>query len=409
VADIEASADDRASRGVAPYYVIALLMAAPAILIGYQLPSWIVFVPSPVIERQADFRPFYAAGYALRTGRASELYSFAAMREIQDRTVAADRGARPFIHPSYEALIFVPLARFSYHVAYLLWVGVNVALLFGIYRLLRPRLMRLCRMDVAWLPWALLPAFFPIPYAVMQGQDSLLLLLILLISMKRMEDGAQVQAGLLLGLGSFRFQLLIPVVLLFLLWRAWRFVAGFLLAGSAMFALSILVSGWRSQLAYLDLLKLLASRPYLQPIGHMVNLRSLVAHFGGGPNIVIPLSLVILAVALSAGLKCGWQERWMLSLSATALITYHFILHDLSILAVPLLVSIERTIERENWPRLGFLGVIFTLPIIMLVDQDAGYLPAVGSLCFFLVLAFTSGPFGFLGPKAARMVSAQSR
>src|SRR5207247_3125358 len=50
-------------------------------------------------------------------------------------------------------------------------------------------------------------------------------------------------AGGLLALGLFRFQIVLPVAGLMLLWKRWRFVSGFAAASIPVLALSTLVAG----------------------------------------------------------------------------------------------------------------------------------------------------------------------
>src|ERR1700687_1613505 len=83
-----------------PYYVLALAMAIPAVLVGVEIPSWLS-VRSSTLVLQSDLRVLYTPGYMLRTGQRREIYNFAAIQRNQDERVAADNGAVPFLHPAY--------------------------------------------------------------------------------------------------------------------------------------------------------------------------------------------------------------------------------------------------------------------------------------------------------------------
>src|SRR5229473_4672051 len=95
------------SMKTVPHYVLALAMALPAILVGVEIPSWLS-LRSQKIALQSDLRVFYTPGYMLRTGQRRDLYSFLAVRRNQDARVAADNAAVPFLHPAFEAVVFVP-------------------------------------------------------------------------------------------------------------------------------------------------------------------------------------------------------------------------------------------------------------------------------------------------------------
>jgi len=59
------------------------------------------------------------------------------------------------------------------------------------------------------------------------GQDSILLLALLAAAFACLNRRRDLGAGLLTGLGLFKFQIIIPMALLFLVWRRWRFCLGF--------------------------------------------------------------------------------------------------------------------------------------------------------------------------------------
>src|SRR5215469_12257498 len=129
----------------------------------------------PALEGHADFRAFYSAGYLVRTGHARQLYDYEVGKRVQNVLVSPSDVALVSDHPAYEALLFVPFSVPSYHVGYFLFAGFNVALLVVSAFLMRPYLSGLASV---WpvLPLALFLLFFPAGIALMQGQDSILLL-----------------------------------------------------------------------------------------------------------------------------------------------------------------------------------------------------------------------------------------
>jgi hypothetical protein len=65
----------------------------------------------------------------LRTGQRKDIYNLAAGRRNQNEKIALDNDALPFLHPSYEAVFFMPLSLLPYRAAYFVWAGVNFAIL----------------------------------------------------------------------------------------------------------------------------------------------------------------------------------------------------------------------------------------------------------------------------------------
>src|SRR6478752_5014662 len=161
------------SRGTR--YLPDLLLGMLPILVGIQLLGWITFFPSALLHGHADFRQLYAAGYMVRTGHAGELYDIRAQKQFQDALVGSDERALPFIRPAYQALLFVPFSLLPYRSAYLAFLAVNLLLLALAFWLIRPRMKNLARI---WrgLPIFVFLVFYPIALALMQGQDSILLL-----------------------------------------------------------------------------------------------------------------------------------------------------------------------------------------------------------------------------------------
>src|SRR5256885_10205153 len=99
-----------------PYYVKALALGIPAILLGLQLSGWLFFIPA-IRDGHSDFRHLYTAGYMVRTGHSRDLYDYQAQMKFQDALVSRAQIALPFNHLAYEALLFVPFSFVSYRAA----------------------------------------------------------------------------------------------------------------------------------------------------------------------------------------------------------------------------------------------------------------------------------------------------
>src|SRR5206468_3433633 len=125
----------------------------------------------------------------------------------------------PANHLAYEHLLFAPLSLLTYRTAYLVFFALNIVLVVLTIKLLGPSGRTLSERWRFFVPCVVV-AFFPIWRALLQGQDSILLLTLLAEAMYVLEE-RPVLAGLLVGAGLFKFQIVLPVALLFLLWRQW--------------------------------------------------------------------------------------------------------------------------------------------------------------------------------------------
>src|ERR1035438_2509181 len=156
--------------------LLALFLAAMCLLNGFVFWS----ARKQVVAGLPDYSIFYTAGLMLHRGQAKVLYNNFLQLQVQREFVAPPErrdGPLPYNHPPFEAVLFLPLVRLPFLISYALWGGVNLLLLASVVFLLRPHIPCL-RSAFPWIPLLAALAFFPIAYALMQGQDSILLLAI---------------------------------------------------------------------------------------------------------------------------------------------------------------------------------------------------------------------------------------
>src|SRR5262249_44728624 len=94
-----------------------------------------------IFSGYGDFSAFYTEGKIARQGEGRRLYERPLQWDEQQEfasTVKIRRGPLPYIHPPFEALIFLPLAFFSYQVAFVTWMCIKILILAFIPFLLIP-------------------------------------------------------------------------------------------------------------------------------------------------------------------------------------------------------------------------------------------------------------------------------
>jgi hypothetical protein len=258
--------------------------------------------------------------------------------------------ALPFNHPPFEALLFVPLADLPYFTAYLVWAVFNIALIVGFWILLRPRLPSLNNL-LPGLPLLAVFAFFPVIVALLQGQDSILLLFLYGLAFSALATGRSFVAGVCLALALFKFQLVLPFVFVLLVRRQWKAVAGFSFTACVLLVVSAAVVGWNGVRAYPGFVLRLNRSPAQAGIDprDMPNLRGLVSgslHLAGMPAMLL---IIVLSIALVALVVRWWRvqpgQKFELGLSlclaVTTIVSYHLFVHDLSVLLLPILLLAE--------------------------------------------------------------------
>jgi len=382
-----------------------ILLGILPIVFCMQFLAWLTFLPK-ALRGHADFRQLYVAGYMVRTGHRTQLYDYAAQTYFQNTLVSNDERALPFIRPAYQALMFVPFSLLPYRTAYLGFLLLNVLLLALAFLILQPRLRGLSRV---WpgLPPALFLGFYPVALALMQGQDSILLLALLAAVLVSLERNRDLTAGALAGVGLFKFQIVVPIVLLFLLWRRWRFVKGFMFSAILVGLLSFITSGWAETVVFVhSLLSVGAGLPAVPGeinfplrINIMANLRGLIYGLASlrAPQRWLQVTTLLLSSLVVISVRArGRQQRGggalVLAITAGVLVSYYLFIHDLSILLIPIVLTLDRFISRngtgEPFGRAAaaISALLFVAPMCIFVIPAHFYLVSVLICAFLFVL-----------------------
>lgn len=327
----------------------------------------------------ADFTIFYSAADIVRSGQAKQLYN-EQLQYLAQRAAAPDVSIRsmalPYNHPPYEALIFLPLTYLPYLPAYLMWSAFNVAFLFIAITLLRPSAQSTG--STVWLFIAAL-IFFPVFITLFQGQDLLLLLLIVSATYASIKRGNDFLAGCILGLGLFRPELALPMALLIVLNRGKRFAIGFSVAAASLLVISAVIVGRASLLAYPAYvwhMERVRGHGSIVPTD-MPNLRGLISLFVqnqiGALISVVAVSATVLAVSAwkvwSRVIVSNTERIFCIAALCSLLISFHGLKHDLALLVIPVMFACAGWNEAQDarsqalllWPVLFF----FCTPILI--------------------------------------------
>jgi Glycosyltransferase family 87 len=369
------------------------------ILLGVQLATWTFFLPI-ALSGHADFRQLYAAGFMLRSGYRHNLYDYRVQKSIEDSIVSPESNALPFNHLAYESLLFAPLSYMPYRPAYLTFLALNVSLLIVTLRILR--FVFGLHGYAFWLGIC----FFPIPVALMQGQDSIILLALFSAAFFKLSQGKEISAGVLIGLGLFKFQLVLPIALLLLCWKRWHFFIGLMASATATIVVSILLVGWHQIELYAGSLIAMSTGlnsesgrvMYGISPADMPNLRGLVygltnGHLSGSAQqvIILVVSLVVLgSVATMAKPRTG-SEALLVSIPTGAIVSYHLLAHDWSILLIPLF-TVVNDVHGDNGSLRGIFWreaivlTMFLVPLLLAIGRNYFYWGSISVFLFLIVL-----------------------
>jgi len=312
-------------------------------------------------------------------------------------------GALPYNHPPFEAALFAPLTYYSYLRAFILWDVLNLAMLMALPFLLRPHLLSL--QDFSW-PWWILAgvAFFPIFFALLQGQDSILLLFLYSLGYVDLAKGNDTRAGGWLWLGLFKPQLVMPFLLFMFLCGRRKMLYGFLPLAVALGLISAAIVGWQGLSSYPQYvlhLEAAMARGAIVPAS-MPNLRGMLYLLLPGDshldviNLIFSVCIFLFAAwqgrkigtVKTGGLKVGsrslfpWQ--FALAVATTVIVSYHSLGYDLSILLLPVVLLVHE-LMKEGRPRewsgivtMVAVGVLFFSPLQLLLLLRFNRLALVG-------------------------------
>jgi hypothetical protein len=327
----------------------------------------------PSVEKR-DFSVTYLGARMVHLGMGSKLYDVSEQRKLK-ATLLPHSEPLIFEHPPFEALLLSPLAILPYRTAYLVWGALNIVIWLALPWLLRPH-APVPQDPLAY--FALWLLFAPLGVTLFQGQSSLLVLLLFSIAFISLKRGEDFVAGLALGLGLFKFQFVIPLVLIFLLRGKWKVIRGFLTVSSLLGILSLVAVGWAGLAKYVALLTAIASHPDNSSFGAAVGMATVQGFVHAVLGRFVNPVTVSLIVSLISGLlilSTAWQ--WMRAdraglgraddvIFAAAIVVslvtgLHMFTHDLSPLMLAMLVSLPDISESR-----GALPRMLTVCMILL-------------------------------------------
>ena len=343
-------------------------MGLPAVTFGLALSGWIWFLRADNPEggpQHADFRQLYTAGYMVRTGHRRQLYDYAAELEFQHKLVSQQAYILPFYRPAYEALVLSPLSFLSLVHAFWVMVGLNAVFLTLTFLALKSCMGTVARVG-NWLPPVIFVSYYPVMVAIMRGQDTILLLFLLAAAYACLSRGLSVRAGILTGLGLFKFHLTLPLAFLFLIWRRWRFFAAFAMTALLLAGLSVWLTGIAQATLYVHELRYLAqgslsanllARYAIVRQETMPNLHGLVFGMARGR---IPQDWIEILTLTVSILVLGWTAirgrhvkhvggLLLYAMIACSLVGHYLLIQDLAVLLLPVVVILDSCLPSEAY------------------------------------------------------------
>ncbi|MDE3136673.1 MAG: DUF2029 domain-containing protein [Acidobacteriota bacterium] len=377
------------------YWLLLILLAITIAGVFYLLRS---AVGSP--QRTPDFISFYTAATILRQPSGSQnLYNLALQQNIQ-RQLAPHGQFLPFFHTPLEAVLFEPFASLSLTQAFMLWSALNLALLAVIFYLLWQTGYRLgTESYLAWIAvW-----FVPVAEAMAVGQDSIFLALVFLATFLALKKRHDVLAGLALGAGLYRFEIILPFAFIFLLRARRKMLSGFFAACAIWFLGSLAVVGWSGLRDYVAVLFVMGRTSGSGANGVIVrmmpSLRAALVMLLGGKLPAFELFLIVLAGSVFLLGWAAWKFarvalpedrafdlQFSLAVIAALLASYHLFTHELTPLIPVAFIVLAYERQARSDGRLSVAKSVSLLLLCFLMFLGVGLTIHGVSLVFFILL-----------------------
>ena len=346
---------------------------------------------------RVDFRHLYTAGYMVRTGHAAEVYNYELYEKFQNQVVGPAQGALPFNHLAYEALFYAPFSLLTYRHAYIAFLFANLLILAAAIRILRPLFSPLAQLWT-YLPVAIVVCFLPVAIALIEGQDSLILLALFAAATSKWYSGKDLEAGIFLGLTLFKFQYAIPIAILLFVWRRWRVLTGFTLSGLAVTGISFLLAGTAGMVSYAKSILAMSAKYSsangvlygIHPDG-MANLRG-IAYVWTGGSISATHWIVLIGSAVVMLLGALKRPSLPVALLTAMLVSYHQVIADTSLLVLPIGLAVSNKVReittRNDALVIVLCSIAIIAPTFLLFADTRFYLEVLPTAALF---AFCDG------------------
>lgn len=325
------------------------LLIAVLLLYGTSNLFWSTFTRKmpPIM----DFLNLYTGAQIVHQGQSSLLYDLETQATVQDRLLAPYKlpeGVLPFWYPPFVAQALSPLANLPLLTAYGIWTTLGFGLMAVSVWLLSRLLAPTRRLDFLLL----VLAFAPLYLAAWQGQTTFLTLALLSAALVGLRRGADLTAGVCLGLGLVKPQLVLLPILLLVWRRQRRAVLGFVGVAILLVSWSVAVVGWPGLMEVTRLVLASAGGQITAAIHpqDMPTLRGVFYPFGAVWRIV----WLFVTTLLVSFLLWLWRTRPQLEAQFAAavvvnlLITPHLYFHDVGLAVLPIAILLNAQWSRRD-------------------------------------------------------------
>lgn len=331
-----------------------------------------------------DFVPFYAAGRFVASFGFNELYDISRQLESQKDLFPDFKGVLPFPYPPFVALACIPLSFFSYRIAYMLFLFVNISAFFVAFVCLK-KVVR--GFDKFLLPvFTLSLTFYPFLKATLNGQLSAIIFMLFALTWRLTIEGRQYLAGFFMGLLLFKPQFAIPLIGVFILSGRFKIASSAIVTACMVIAVSLFFTGIQPYEQWYHFLK------WFVPTDANVNgynavswIGFLDAVFGTENSITFIIGYVccfatvifISYVWVVGGTKSDLNAQMGIAAVSFVLIPPHVMFYDAGLIVLTYAVIIDKINKRK----FELICLVWLIALTQIFADQIGFSPL-----FFLVV-----------------------
>jgi len=285
-------------------------------------------------------------------GRFAGLHDPELQLERERRLVPGLPTVVPFVRPLFYAVALAPIAMLPYQTAFVVWIVLQVSLLFGCWYWAYRR----------FGPMALMVAAFyqPAPLGIATGQDCVELLVILIFAYELMRLERPMAAGAVLALMLLKFHLVLLWPFVLLMQRRWRMLAGYCVAAVVEVLVCLGLGGVRGAETYIALLQnknldRLSPSPEL-----MISHEGLAANLGvDGGWVAAVVVLVVVGTILARIRNAPLWQTFALTSFGSLVIVPHVYVYDATLLMLPIWLLVFES----GMPMMRLAARIYSTPL----------------------------------------------
>ena len=329
--------------------------------------------------RQRDFLSMYAGSSLAREGRFAELYDQQVLLSRENELLPEASELIPFVRPAFYAALLAPLSLIPYETAFWCWLLLQSLLLIGCW------LWASRKFGSDALVFSAL--YYPTALGIYSGQDSSVMLLILIGAYVLAERGRPFWSGAVLALALQKFHLLLLLPVVMFVRRENRMLFGFGAAAIVEVLLSALLTGMQGMQLYVGLLTAKDNSVIWAFPAFMINLHAIGENLNTD-SLVLSGVLVVLTLGVTA--IAVWRAPYWRSLAAAVagslLIAPHVFRYDASLLLLPLWLVMF--VSKSTFSRFAALALVAPIPYFIAVfGKPFGAVPPLAILVFLIALA----------------------